>query len=402
VIDTGVCAKTTKKGNQAKDFNKTKFTKGYDFVNDDDDPYDDHAHGTHVAGTIAESTNNNEGVAGLAFESSIMPLKVLSASGSGTTGDIADAIAFAADKGAHVINMSLGGPTYSKVMHDACKYALKKGVTIVCAAGNGFGEGVGFPAAYPECIAVSSVGPTKQLAKYSSYGKQVALAAPGGDMIDSRDPKDGILQNTIYPESAGGRGDDYYAFQGTSMASPHVAAVAALIVAGGEKDPARVRDVLVKTAEPGGRTDQVRRGHRARRPRLRQDGDACDRPRDGPLGRVRPARAGRSAAAAPIAAGPACRSRRRARRRLRRSGVADGLCGRELGVEPAGDLGACPVPALVGIGRAMGQPAGRPVLPWRRGLHGRQLRHGPAAVHPNGVRRAGRCRSWPLTSLPRW
>ncbi len=260
VIDTGVAAGPTKKGKPCRDFGQTKFVEGYDFVNNDKDAFDDHAHGTHVAGTIAESTNNNEGVAGLAFEATIMPLKVLSAQGSGTSGDIADAIRWAADHGANVINMSLGSAFPSDVIHKACKYAANKGVVIVCAAGNSFGAPVGYPAAFPECIAVSAVGPTGNIAKYSSYGKQVALAAPGGDMIDSGDPADGILQNTNYPESAGGRGDDYYAFQGTSMASPHVAAVAALIMSQGVTDPARVKDILVKSAVPHGEKNKYGAG----------------------------------------------------------------------------------------------------------------------------------------------
>ena len=179
-----------------------------------------------------------------------MPLKVLSASGSGSAGDIGDAIRWAADHGANVINMSLGSAYPSKVMENACNYAAKKGVLIVCAAGNSFREGVGYPAAYPSCLAVSAVGPSGELAKYSSWGKQVAIAAPGGDMIDSKDPKDGILQNTNMSEKIGGHGDDYYAFNGTSMASPHVAAAAALVMAQGVKDPAKVRDILAKSATP--------------------------------------------------------------------------------------------------------------------------------------------------------
>lgn len=250
VIDTGVAAESTKRGAQCRDFGATAFTKGYDFVHNDRDPFDDHGHGTHVAGTIAESTNNGEGVAGLAFEATIMPIKVLTAEGWGTSSDIADAIRFAADNGANVINMSLGSPQASDVIHRAVKYARKKGVVIVCAAGNGFGEPVGYPAAFPECIAISSVGPSGDIATYSSYGKEVALAAPGGDMMQSGSPADGILQNTNFPESQGGKGDDYYAFQGTSMASPHAAAVAALVMSQGVTDPARVRDVLVKTATP--------------------------------------------------------------------------------------------------------------------------------------------------------
>jgi len=252
VIDTCLAITKSKKGVPCRDFGQTAFTKGYNFVEKNEDAYDDHAHGTHVAGTIAESTNNNEGVAGIAYDATIMPVKVLSAKGQGTSAGVADGIRWAADHGANVINMSLGSSQSSEVIHKACQHATKKGVVIVCAAGNGFGEPVGYPAAYPECIAVSSVGPTGKIAKYSSYGKQVALAAPGGDMMDSGDPADGILQNTNYSKSAGGHGDDYYAFQGTSMACPHVAGVAALIEAQGITDPARVREILTKTAVPMG------------------------------------------------------------------------------------------------------------------------------------------------------
>ena len=258
VIDTGVAGGTVKKGKACRDFGQTAFVKGYNFVGKNDDAFDDHGHGTHVAGTIAESTNNNEGVAGIAFNAKIMPLKVLSANGSGSSADIADAIRFAADNGANVINMSLGSAYPSDVIHKAVKYARGKGVVIVCAAGNSFGGKVGYPAAYPECIAVSAVGPSGNIAKYSSYGKEVALAAPGGDMVDSGNPADGILQNTNFPEAQGGKGDDYYAFQGTSMASPHVAGVAALLVSQGIADPAQVKDLLEKSAKPKG--DKIKYG----------------------------------------------------------------------------------------------------------------------------------------------
>ncbi len=244
VIDTGVAYANTKKGNIARDFKETKFAKGYDFVNKDDMPNDDQGHGTHVSGTIAESTDNNEGVAGLAFEATIMPIKVLSAQGGGTSAAIGEGIRWAADHGAKIINMSLGGPYPDKVMGSACEYAFKKGVTIVCAAGNSGREGVGYPAGFAECIAVSSVGPTKQLSFYSSWGKQVAIAAPGGDS-EVGGPADGkILQNTLFQGK-----DDYFAFQGTSMASPHVAAVAALIEAQGVKDPLDVRAILQQSAQ---------------------------------------------------------------------------------------------------------------------------------------------------------
>lgn len=250
VIDTGVSGTSSAKGQACRDFGSTTFTAGYDFVNRDSDPYDDHGHGTHVAGTIAEATNNSEGVAGLAYGATIMPLKVLSASGSGTSADIADAIRWATDKGANVINMSLGSPFPDAVIRSACTYAFKKGVVIVAAAGNSGKQGVGYPAAYSECIAVSSVGPSGKLAGYSSWGKQVALAAPGGDIggYSDRDESAGILQNTNLPVEYGGQGDGYYAFQGTSMASPHVAAAAALVMAQGIKDPVKVRKALIESA----------------------------------------------------------------------------------------------------------------------------------------------------------
>ncbi|HLJ53386.1 MAG TPA: S8 family serine peptidase, partial [Chthonomonadaceae bacterium] len=220
---------------------------------------DDQGHGTHVAGTIAESTNNGEGVAGLAFEAKIMPLKVLSASGSGRTTDIAEAIRWAADHGANVINMSLGGPLPDKLMSSACEYAHNKGVTIVCAAGNSGREGVGYPAAYKDCIAVSAVGPKGDLSFYSSWGRQVAIAAPGGDKQVGGDAG-GILQNTVLPDDSGAMTDDYYAFQGTSMASPHVAAVAAMIVSEGVKNPDDVKAILEKSAAKKGPSEKYGAG----------------------------------------------------------------------------------------------------------------------------------------------
>jgi serine protease len=131
-------------------------------------------------------------------------------------------------------------------MHLACKYAAKKGVLIVCAAGNSGGGAVGYPAAFPECLAVSSVGPTGALAPYSSVGKQVAIAGPGGDK--SRGEDAGVLQNTLLD---GDRSTDgYYSFQGTSMASPHVAAAAALVMSKGVKDAGEVRQILQRAATP--------------------------------------------------------------------------------------------------------------------------------------------------------
>jgi serine protease len=245
VIDTGVAYSDKGRGHVGRDFKQTEFVHPVDFVHKDRDPWDDNGHGTHVAGTIAESTDNKEGVAGIAFEAKIMPIKVLAGEGYGRMSDVAAGIRWAADKGANVINMSLGGPFPDAITRSACKYAHDKGVTIVAAAGNSGSEGVSYPAAYKYCVAVSSVGPKGDLAPYSSWGSAVTISAPGGDK--SLGDGAGILQNTVY-----GGEDDYFSFQGTSMATPHVAGVAALVVSRGVKDPAEVRAVLEKSATARG------------------------------------------------------------------------------------------------------------------------------------------------------
>ncbi|ELS34497.1 MULTISPECIES: S8 family peptidase [Pseudanabaena] len=242
VIDTGV--------SRVADLKNTNFVKGYDFVNDREDASDDNGHGTHVAGTIAQSTNNNFGVAGIAYEASIMPLKVLSASGAGTIADIAEAIIFAADNGANVINMSLGGGGESKLMQDAIDYAYKKGVTIVAAAGNSNRNAAFYPARYPKVIAVSATGITGDKAPYSNYGAGIDVAAPGGSIARSKtgetgDTSGGILQNTIDPKT---KESVFRAFQGTSMAAPHVSGVVALIEASGVKDPQKIAQILKQSS----------------------------------------------------------------------------------------------------------------------------------------------------------
>jgi serine protease len=141
VIDTGITP--------VPDLQNTKFVAGYDFVNDKVEALDDNGHGTHVAGTVAQSTNNSYGVAGIAYEANLMPLKVLSASGGGTVADIAESIRFAADNGADVINMSLGGGGESQLMQEAIAYAHLKGVVIVAAAGNSTENSASYPARYP-------------------------------------------------------------------------------------------------------------------------------------------------------------------------------------------------------------------------------------------------------------
>ncbi|HWS47798.1 MAG TPA: S8 family serine peptidase, partial [Acidimicrobiia bacterium] len=173
-------------------------------------------HGTHVAGIIAAHANNGLGIAGAAPGAKIMPVRVLDASGSGSSADVATGIIWAADHGARVINLSLGGGE-SPGMQQAMQYALTKQVVTVAAGGNSYGSGnqPTYPAAYPEAIAVGAVDSSLRRAPYSNTGSYIDIAAPG-DLI----------------WSTYGTGRSQYALMsGTSMATPYVSAAAALVVA---------------------------------------------------------------------------------------------------------------------------------------------------------------------------
>lgn len=231
VIDTGVT--------KVPDLKLTKFVEGYDFVNDKVSANDDNGHGTHVAGTIAQSTNNGYGVAGIAHEAKVMPLKVLSAGGGGTIADIAESIKFAADHDADVINMSLGGGGESHLMSEAINYAYNKSVVIIAAAGNENRNAASYPARYPRVISVAATDAAGEKAPYSNYGAGVDISAPGGSETAK------IIQNTIDPSTGE---STFVGFQGTSMAAPHVAGVAALIKASGVSEPEQVLDILKKSA----------------------------------------------------------------------------------------------------------------------------------------------------------
>jgi serine protease len=231
VIDTGVT--------QTQDLKGTHVLPGKSFTGEAQ--RDGNGHGTHVAGTIAQTTNNGIGVTGIAPQATILPVKVLTDAGSGRHDWIAAGIRYAVDEGAKVINMSLGGPP-GRVVEDAVNYARDAGVLVVCACGNSSTDECGFPAGYEKATGVSSVGPDGKLAFYSDYGKGVDIAAPGGN---KNLPNGGILQNTIL------RGKDVYEqFQGTSMASPHVAGAAAVLISTGLSVDDAER-VLLETATDG-------------------------------------------------------------------------------------------------------------------------------------------------------
>ena len=190
---------------------------GWDFVNDDNDPFDDNRHGTHVSGTIGAEGNNGVGVAGVNWNVKIMALKFLNSAGSGTTADAIASTLYAADHGADVSSNSWGGGPYDQALLDAIEYGASRGMLFVAAAGNdGFNNDATptYPATYGSdaVLSVSATDHNDGLAFFSSYGaKTVDLGAPGV----------GILSTTP--------GNTYGSFDGTSMATPHVAGAAALV-----------------------------------------------------------------------------------------------------------------------------------------------------------------------------
>lgn len=190
---------------------KGKLIEGTNIVDNDAKPDDDVGHGTHVAGIIGAAVNNGEGVAGLSWYNKIMPVKVLDSSGAGSTYSVAQGLIWATDHGAKVINMSLGNYAQADFLHDAIKYAYDHDVVLIAASGNDNTERPGFPAAYPEVFAVAATDVNKDKATFSNFGDYIDVAAPGDSIAST------------YP------GGQYAALSGTSMASPHVAALAGLI-----------------------------------------------------------------------------------------------------------------------------------------------------------------------------
>lgn len=211
---------------------------GYNAINPRKAPDDDNGHGTHVAGIIA-AVDNAQGVIGVAPQVSLYAVKVLGPSGTGWISDIIEGLQWCVDNGVQVVNMSLGSTSDVTSFHDAIKTVYNEGITIVAAAGNsGPGDNtVEYPAKYSEVIAVSATDQSNQIASFSSRGPEVEVAAPG------------VAIPSTY------KGGGYATLSGTSMASPHVAGTAALVIASGVTSPDSIRQKLTSMAtdlgEPG-------------------------------------------------------------------------------------------------------------------------------------------------------
>lgn len=251
VVDSGVAY-------NLDDLAGTRFDlqNDWDFVDNDDDAYDANGHGTHCTGTIAQSTNNNIGTVGIAPGVTILPVRVMGPAGVGDLMNVANGIVYAADHGADIVTLSLGGGQATNTMRNALRYAYERGVTIFAATGNDGRGNVSFPAAFDEyVIAVGATRYDKQKAGYSTYGNSLDIVAPGGDTAVDQNGDgrpDGILQQTItgYRFFRTDYTPVYAFFQGTSMACPHAAGVAALLKSyKPDATPAEIRAAIQNTAE---------------------------------------------------------------------------------------------------------------------------------------------------------
>lgn len=249
------------------DLRDNVLTDGYDFIDNDPSPEDPlvpgaSLHGSHVAGIAAGVTNNAVGIAGVGWNTKILPVRVLGSSGSGSMYGVAQGVLYAARlpnssqrlpaQRARVINLSLGTPSTSSVLLEAIRSARQAGSIVVAAAGNEAESGnpISYPAAYDEVIAVGAVGPSGNRAPYSQFHPYVDIAAPGGDKRVRS--SDGIL-STVSVERGGQWYFDYAYYQGTSMAAPFVAGAIALMLAANDRLTADdVTTILSRTATDRG------------------------------------------------------------------------------------------------------------------------------------------------------
>jgi serine protease len=270
VLDTGIAYANRGRFRRSPDFMADQFVAGYDFVAHSPYAMDRNGHGTQVAGTIAEATDNHRGVTGLAYGVRLMPVRVLNAEGEGDAAVIAQGVRFAVDHGARIINLSLEFESFvtsSDIpeLLEALRYAHRRGVLVVAAAGNEGHRTIAYPARAPDVVAVGASTEHGCLASYSNDGSRLTLVAPGGgpdadlpgdpNCHPEAPPGRNIYQETFIgssPRRFGLPGD----YDGTSMATPHVTATAALIIASGvlgrHPRPAQIVARLRATARPLG------------------------------------------------------------------------------------------------------------------------------------------------------
>lgn len=198
-----------------------RLVAGHDFVNDDDDPSDDNGHGTWVAGVIAANANDGYGTAGVSWTDKVMPVKIMDGTGSGSTADLMNGIRWAADHGATIINMSVGGFPYSQLVQDAVNYAWDKGVVLVGAAGNNRRSEEYYPASFDNIVSVSATQAEDEFANWSSWGPKVDVSAPGASVRTTN-----CYECTYADHNTWG---EHTYISGTSFATPNVAGVVALI-----------------------------------------------------------------------------------------------------------------------------------------------------------------------------
>ncbi|HEU4658943.1 MAG TPA: S8 family serine peptidase [Capillimicrobium sp.] len=259
VLDTGVAYEDRGRFRRSPDLAQTTFVDGYDFVDRDPHPDDENGHGTHVASTIAESTNNGIGLTGIAWGASVMPVRVLDSAGYGRPRDIRAGLRFAVRHGADVVNLSLEfGPTTRareiRGLMRTLAWARRRGVLVVAPSGNEGRRRVALPARAAGVVAVGATTKRGCLADYSNRGRGLDLVAPGGgpDAVDEETPgcapfepppAGGAIYQVTFPDGHprrfGIRGEE-----GTSMAAPHVTATAALVIASGVLGPEPTPEAL--------------------------------------------------------------------------------------------------------------------------------------------------------------
>jgi serine protease len=280
VLDSGVAFERHGRYRRAPDLRRSTFVRPWDFIQRDRHPNDVYGHGTHVAGTIAQTTNNGIGTAGIAYNAKIMPLRVLDAEGEGDSAAIARAIRYAVRYRADVINLSLEFPSEVRAAEipdvvSALNYARRRGVVVTAAAGNQTEISVAYPARVSSVIAVAATTVTGCQADYSNSGEDLDVAAPGGgaDAPNTDSAWDAAHCN---PDSPGKpivqqtftRGVQRFGlpryYEGTSMASPHIAAIAALLIAtkrlGPHPTAGAIEERIESTARPTDRRDRYGAG----------------------------------------------------------------------------------------------------------------------------------------------